>query len=266
MTEAVDAAAAEPHRRPAANVPRTPEVDRRLALLWGPTPDHTRGRRPRFTVNEVVDAGLAVADAEGLAALSMRKVAAHLDVSAMSLYTYVPGRTELVDLMTDRAHGEMSLPTGHEPWRDGLRSYAHAFWELYHTHPWLLEVVNWRHALTPRVLDAQEAGLRTIINTGLPADQIVNLLAIVDNYVQELSRQDIAETRERERTGQDIEAYWESLASFWEDYFEVERYPVMTRIWEAGGFDRVADGFAEPFEHLLEAIAAVVDSATIEDS
>lgn len=247
-------------RRPQVPPP-SPEVERRLALLWATPAEHTRGRKPRFTVADVVDAGLAVAAVEGLHALSMRKVATHLEVSAMTLYTYVPGRTELIDLMVDRAYSTMTLPTGGEEWRDGLRTYARAFWQLHLDHPWLLDAVAWRHALTPSVLDAQEAGLRTMIDTGLPAARIVHVLGMVDTYVQELVRHEIAEAREHERSGQDINAHWESLASFWEDYFDAERYPTMTRIWEAGGFDTVAVGLEEPFEHLLDAIAAGIEAS-----
>lgn len=240
--------------------PPSPEVERRLALLWTSPTEHTRGRKPRFTVAEVVDAGLAVAATEGLPALSMRKVAAHLGVSAMTLYTYVPGRTELIDLMVDRAYSTMELPTGDEEWRDGLRIYARAFWQLYRDHPWLLDAVAWRHALTPSAMDAQEAGLRTIIDTGLSAARVVHVLGIVDTYVQELVRHDLSEAREHERSGQDLESYWASMASFWEHYFDVERYPTMTQIWERGGFDTVAIGLEHPFENLLEAIAALIEA------
>ena len=69
-----------------------------------------RGPKPRISLPDVVAAGVAIADAGGLAALSMRKVAGRLGVGPMSLYTYVPGRSELVELMIDHVYGEHALP------------------------------------------------------------------------------------------------------------------------------------------------------------
>ncbi|ACQ82126.1 transcriptional regulator, TetR family [Beutenbergia cavernae DSM 12333] len=241
---------------------RTAEADRRLALLWESPAPRSRGRRPRLSLDEVVEAGIAVAREDGLDALSMRRVAQRLDVGAMSLYTYVPGRTELVDLMIDRAYAGLDLPAAGEPWRTGLQRYARAFWDLFHAHPWLLQANLWRAPLAPHVLDAQEAGLRTIIDTGLPPERVVDLIGMVDNYVRGLARADIAEVLERERTGQDYDTYWASLSSFWEDYFDVERYPTMTRIWAAGGFEHETGGLDDALERLLDAVESAIERAT----
>ena len=92
---------------------------RSLALLWGRQEAGRRGPKQRLSTDEVVKAAIALADAEGLAALSMRRVAEAVGVSPMSLYTYVPSKAELVDLMFDRA-----LATAADPddavvgWRD----------------------------------------------------------------------------------------------------------------------------------------------------
>ena len=79
---------------------------RSISLPWGLPGARRRGPKPRHSVDEVVQAAIALADAEGLAALSIRRVAETLGLSAMSLYTYVPSKAELVDLMLDRVAGE----------------------------------------------------------------------------------------------------------------------------------------------------------------
>lgn len=253
--------AAEHARAQFTEVVRTPEITRRLALLWDPPAPATRGRKPRLTLDDVVRAGIAVAQEGGLDALSMRRVATELGVGAMSLYTYVPGRTELVDLMIDRAYAELDLPAAGAPWRPALAQYAHELWNLYLRHPWILQTNMWRAPLAPHVLDAQEAGLRTIVDTGLSELQVVDTLGLVDNYVQGLARATIAERTERDATGVGNDEYWTTLGSFWEDWFDVERYPVMTRVYVAGGFDAPQGPFDASLDRLLDAVEMAIDRA-----
>ncbi|WP_165962888.1 TetR/AcrR family transcriptional regulator [Occultella glacieicola] len=242
-------------------VTRTPEVTRRLALLWSPPEPSTKGRPARTTLVEVVSAGLAVVRSEGLEALSMRKVARELGVGAMSLYTYVPGRTELIDLMIDSVHGGLALPEAGEPWRNALGQYCREFWALYDREPWLLQTNMWRAPLSPHVLDAQEAGLRTLIGTSLTPLQVVQTVGLVDTVLQGLARSSIAESVDRDASGVGQDGYWESMSSFWEDWFDVDRYPVMTEIYLAGAFDDEASTFEATLERLLDVVEMSIDAA-----
>ncbi|MFF5262759.1 TetR/AcrR family transcriptional regulator [Actinomadura viridis] len=83
---------------------------RTLQLLWGVQGRPRRGPRPRLTVEEIVRTATDLADTEGLDALSIRRIAERLGVAPMSIYTYVPGKSELIDLMLDRAYGELTPP------------------------------------------------------------------------------------------------------------------------------------------------------------
>ena len=103
--------------------PGTPEGRRAVDLLWAPTQQPSiRGPKPRTSLAEVIAAGVAIADAEGLAALSIRKVASRLGIGAMSVYTYAPGRSELVELMIDHVYEEHALPDPALPWRRASRT------------------------------------------------------------------------------------------------------------------------------------------------
>ena len=103
--------------------PGTPEGRRVVDLLWAPAQQPPiRGPKPRTSLAEVIAAGVAIADAEGLAALSIRKVASRLGIGAMSIYTYVPGRSELVELMIDHVYGEHAIPDPALPWRTTSRT------------------------------------------------------------------------------------------------------------------------------------------------
>ena len=234
----------------------TPSTDlpRRLELLWGASDPPTRGRKARLALADLVLAGVELADRDGLEALSMRRVAGQLGVGAMSLYTYVPGRAELVDLMVDHVFGELDLPAGDVGWREGLAQYARECWRMYRRHPWLLRLNMWRGPLTPRVLDAQEAGLRTLAGTGSAAVDVVRTLNLVDTFVQGTARADVAEDADLRDTGVDMESFWESMGSFWSTYFDYARYPTMARLYADGGFDAVDD-----FEAALGRLLTIVE-------
>src|SRR5258706_10010892 len=114
---------------------------RSIALLWGVAESGRRGPKPRHTVEDVVRAAIALADAEGLAALSMRRGAETLQLSPMSLYTYVPSKAELTDLMVDRVAGEMVDPDpAAGDWRQQLTSLCRQRWATAQRHPWIMQL------------------------------------------------------------------------------------------------------------------------------
>ncbi|NMO51299.1 TetR/AcrR family transcriptional regulator [Actinoplanes sp. TBRC 11911] len=108
-------------------------------FFWAPRPKPTRGPKPALTLDEIADAAIAVADAEGLAAVSMQRVAADLGYTKMSLYRYVPGKAELVAAMLERAMSTPpALPHG---WRAALTTWAESMLTRLAGHPWALEVM-----------------------------------------------------------------------------------------------------------------------------
>ncbi|MFJ5549977.1 TetR/AcrR family transcriptional regulator C-terminal domain-containing protein [Streptomyces sp. NPDC093225] len=119
----------------------------------------------------LVATALAVADAEGLAALTMRRLATELGVSAMSLYRHVENKYELVAMMADAAFASDALPavppTG---WRARLELSARTQWRLYHAHPWLAAALNLdRPLLAPGGMRHVEWALAALEGTGLDA-------------------------------------------------------------------------------------------------
>src|SRR5918995_3143148 len=117
---------------------------RTMELLWGVGAPTTRGPKPGLALATIVATAVELADAEGLAAVSMRKVAERLGRSAMALYTYVPGKAELLDLMLDTVYGEDVAPAPDGGWRVAAEAPARATWELYLRHPWVLQVAGGR--------------------------------------------------------------------------------------------------------------------------
>ncbi|GMA32757.1 TetR/AcrR family transcriptional regulator C-terminal domain-containing protein [Litorihabitans aurantiacus] len=237
------------------------EERRRLELLWLPPEPSARGRRPRFTRAEVVAAGLAVAASDGLGGVTMRRVAGELGAGAMSLYTYVPGRDELVDLMIDAAYAELDLPTDGGTWREGLLRYADSLLRMYAAHPWLLDLNQWRLPLAPHVLDAEEAGLRVLAATPLTPEEVVGIRDLLETFVHGLARELAQERRDGDQ-GVSQEDYWTQQSHFWETHFDPERYPTMTRMWLAGAFEVDRSGTEQALAPLLAAVERAIAAAS----
>ena len=125
---------------------------RTLRLLWrepGPA-DSRRGPRQGLSIEQVAAAAIALADTGGLDAVTMRAVAHALGVVPMSLYTYVPGKAELLDLMLDTVY--LQMPRGDlsgMPWRERLAAVAQENRDLFTLHPWIAEVSTSRPRSAP---------------------------------------------------------------------------------------------------------------------
>lgn len=226
---------------------RRGDPQRQLALLWRrhqPVAERPAGpgRPPRLSVDALVAAAMALADTEGLGGVTMGKVAAALDVGTMTLYSYVRSKAELVELMVDEALTEQALPGPGEPrpgpWREQVALYAERTLAMYRRHPWLLQVSAVRPPAGPGVMAEREYVLSTLSGLGLDADRR-NLAALaISTFVRAAAALEV-EDREVERaTGQSTDAWWTERGALWEEYFDVERHPAMTEVWNAGGFER----------------------------
>jgi len=107
------------------------EFDAKLELLWDAPKVKTRGPRPLHTLDDVLDAAIRVADSEGLDAVSMQRLAQELGFTKMAIYRYVPGRAELVALITDRAIGAPPSTFNGKGWRKRMESRAHAVFSVF---------------------------------------------------------------------------------------------------------------------------------------
>jgi AcrR family transcriptional regulator len=145
---------------------------RSVALLWRAEERSRRGPKPGMSVARIVDAAIAIADADGLEAVSMERVAREFGFTTMSLYRYVPGKGELIDLMIEHAVGAPPALTGPAgAWRAKLESWARALWAGFHVHPWVLAATGRLRVMGPNELSWLEAGLGALAETGLNAGQ-----------------------------------------------------------------------------------------------
>lgn len=223
-------------------------VDRTLALLWRHTlgtPQGSRGPRQRVSVDEVVRAAITVADEEGLPAFSMRKVADRLGLKLMSIYTYVPGRAELIGLMIDEVAGELPLPPHEGALRQRLTGVARQLWDEFHRHPWLLQVEDSRPWIGPNLSDRYEWQLAAIEGAGftdLEMDQVVTLVA---DFTAGSARTSVAARRTARQSGISDAEWWEINAPVLDRVMPSGAYPISGRVGQVAGQEYNAVGDPE---------------------
>jgi AcrR family transcriptional regulator len=231
-----------------------------LELLWGGRERPKRGPKPGLSLDAIVAAAIELADAEGLEAVSMRRVAAALDVGTMSLYRYVPGKAELLDLMLDRMSdpGDTAQRVAGLDWRELMEQVARGTWRLYLEHPWLLQV-NWaRPALGPSSLAGVEIEMGGLEGIGLSDRERVMVMVAIDGYVVGSARRVAQERWAAEETGVSDDEFWAAQEPFLERAMSTGRYPTLARLSE----DAFSAGHEELFEfglaRLLDGLEAFV--------
>lgn len=216
------------------------DLRRSLELLWQGRERASRGPKPGLTLERIVAAAVGLADREGLAALSMRKVAAELGVGTMSLYRYVPGKGELLDLMLDHVNqvpganpvpgeGDAHLGAG---WRIAMEHLAWHTWRLYHRHPWLLQVNQARPILGPNALAGFDRTLQSLDGLGLTDQEKVSVLLAIDHYVTGTARTYILEQQASEVSGVSDEEHWAAQEPMLIDAMESGSYPEVAKLSE----------------------------------
>jgi AcrR family transcriptional regulator len=258
------------------------QPERTLALLWRnkqalnmqapdqQAPDQqvrrrTAGRRPSLDVDGVVRTGIQLADERGLEAASMGGVAKALGVGTMTLYTYVPSKEELLDLMVDEVLAERQLPGPGEPrpagWRQQVELYSEQTRAMFQRHPWLARVSTVRPPVGPGMLAGREYLLSVLLPLGLSARDTNTAALSITMYVDSAAGLEAENELVERATGQSNEAWWYDRNDLWETYFDVERHPAMTAIWNANGYhdtvrDAATDAYRYGLDRLLDGIQA----------
>jgi AcrR family transcriptional regulator len=211
-----------------------------LRLLWRhvtPVEEQPprRGPRQRIAVDDLVDAGIALADEQGLAALSMRALAGRLGVGAMSLYTYVATRDDLVCLMVDQVTGRRPLPPHSGALRADLTRVAEVQLADFREHPWLLDVTGVRPWLGPHVADRYEWQLAAVEGIGLDDIEMDQTLTLVLGFATTVARSEHAVRRTAESTGLSDLEWWEANAGTLGEVMGHRDYPLAGRVGQAAG-------------------------------
>lgn len=147
-------------------------------------PSEGQSKKRRLTPAAITETAVRLADAEGLAAVSIRRVAAELDARAMSLYDHFASKDELLASMTDEVVGEMlvsqPLPEG---WREAVAVSARKMFAASATHPWLISVFARRPSPGPNSVELAKQMARALATLPLEPGDVWNVQGIVNDYV-----------------------------------------------------------------------------------
>jgi AcrR family transcriptional regulator len=210
---------------------------RTLALLWrDPAVVPRRGPRRSLDLDAVVAAATTIARTQGLAAVTMREVARALGVVPMTLYTYVPGKAELLDLMLDAAYAQMSrADTTGQPWRQRLSTIADENRALFEAHPWAIAVSTRRPPLGPGSVARYEYELSTLAGLGLTDLEMDDCLGYLLDFVRTSARGASEAATARQASAMTDQQWWEKAGPVLARYLDPQRYPLATRIGAAAG-------------------------------
>jgi len=248
--------------------PRTSAGDpaRTLALLWRLDERPRRGPERGLDLDTIVGTATALADRTGLEAVTMRRLARELGVATMSLYTYVPGKDELIDLMVDAAYQRMPrADTAGQPWRQRLVAIADDNRALYLAHPWAATVSTLRPALGPGLMAKYEHELAALEGLGLTDLEMDDALTYLLSFVQANARAANDARAAQLASAMDDRQWWAANAPLLARIVDERAYPLAARVGSAAG---AAHGSAYDPNHayrfgldrVLDGLAAIIDA------
>jgi AcrR family transcriptional regulator len=200
------------------------------ALLWGLRDSPRRGPRPGLTVEQIAAAAVEIADADGLDAVSMQRVAAALGVTKMALYRYLAGKSDLTAVMIESAVGDPpdlgGVPGG---WRARLEQFVALLVEAWRLHPWLPWATVGDRVMGPRELGWVESALGALDGTPLDGTERLDAVFVLFGHIRTTQSLSTAGTQPWTDDKRVTPVLSQLLAA------HRERYPALTRVLSADG-------------------------------
>jgi AcrR family transcriptional regulator len=232
-----------------------------IEQAWGVRQRPTKGPKRGLSLERIVDAAVKIAGSDGLAAVSMSRVAADLGASTMSLYRYVAAKDELLALMLDAATGAPpDVPVPGEDWRAGLARWAWAERAALHQHPWAVRVPLTGPPATPNQIAWLERGLRCLRDTGLAEGEKLGVVILLSSYVWRAAMVAIDLSAAGATSPASAAAYGRALAKV----TDPERFPALHALLASGIFeqpddpDDIATEFDFGLQRILDGIEVLV--------
>ncbi len=222
-----------------------------VELLWGSQDKPVRPQRLALTVDRIAAAAIEVADAEGMAAVSMQHVAGRLDVTKMALYRHVTGKAELVAVMIESAVGEppdlRTVPGG---WRPRLVRWADLMRETWDRHPWLPAATTGERATGPREVGWTESAVAALEDTGLDGGERMDAVFLLSGHIRN--------TRSAATAGTQPWTAEKELRDILRRHGE--RFPALLAAESSAG-DAVRDnGWSFGLTRILDGLAVLIDA------
>ncbi|WP_155374436.1 TetR/AcrR family transcriptional regulator [Catellatospora vulcania] len=230
-------------------------VPANIAAAWGLRERPGKGPKPGLTLDGIVAAGIRVAAADGIGAVSMSRVAAEAGASTMALYRYVRAKDELLELMMDAAIGDPPPIAPDAGWRAALTAWAWACRELYLAQPWTLRVPISGPPATPHQLAWMDAGLTALADTRLREEEKLSIVLLFSMYVRNEATVAVDMQAAVEAVDTSLDEAIATYGKLLRLLVDPARFPALARVIEAGVLDR-AD---EPYEEFVFGLERILD-------
>jgi AcrR family transcriptional regulator len=214
---------------------------RSLALLWGRAEPGARGPKSGFDVATIVREAVLLADREGIDGFSMRQLGDALGCSVMSLYTYVHGKAELLDLMLDTVLGELAAVPKRGRFRQRVEAAARRLYAHHLDHPWVLQVNSARALLGPNELAHIERQLSLFDGQSLTGADMMHCVSSLGSFVRGAARAVVDARAAHRATGVSDKAWWAERSAALEEMAPdlAARFPLIARLDQERAFDLV---------------------------
>jgi AcrR family transcriptional regulator len=198
----------------------------------GHGPREPGGHEGPLSRERIVGAAIFIADREGLAAVSMRRISTQLDAATMSMYRYVRGKDDLIVAMVDAAFAEFPPPGQPPPgWREQLQLAARLQWAIYRRHPWVAEATSLtRPPATLSTLPHFEWALRAVDGLGLDPLTMLYVAVTLFSYVHGTAVSLVAEAEAEQDSGLGYEQFSATQEPVIAQLMATGRFPVFTRV------------------------------------
>lgn len=212
---------------------------RAVPLIWA-RPERPRTVRPVLSREQIVQVALELGDTEGINAISTRRIATALSVSAMALYGYIERKEDVLDLMIDAVYGEVPIPLQQDPrdWRSQLQEIAVQKRAMMHRHPWFASLIGHRAVLGPNALKQTDDLLGIINQLGFDVTTSMSILALFNAYIVGFVLGEMGEAETQRRTGLSEQEWQQQVGPY-----------VQEQIIASGRYPHLAQALVEGEEH-----------------
>ncbi|MEU6984438.1 TetR/AcrR family transcriptional regulator C-terminal domain-containing protein [Streptomyces sp. NPDC046324] len=225
-------------------------------VIWARPERAGRGPKPAYTRADIVAAAIRIADADGIDALSMRRIAADIGCGTMSLYNYVPRKEDLYELMVDAVSGEYDLPDPPSgDWRADMLQVAREARGILRRHPWVIRLMTTGYAFGPNALRFLEACLACLDGLDLPGGTKMELIATVNGTVMTIVANELAIAERARGLPWSEEQEQEVRGAYLMERLAGGAYPRLAAVVGAAGVERL-----DPEEIFERTLGRVLDS------
>jgi AcrR family transcriptional regulator len=235
------------------------DLPRGIALAWGVAASPQRGPKREMSVERIVEAAVELADADGLAAVSMAAVASRLGYTPMSLYRYISAKDDLILLMQESAIGAPP-PIPGEGWRERVIAFHDALMGAYLAHPWVIEIPIGGVSVTPNSAAWMDAGIQVFDGTPIDDDARLSLTLLLTGYAHWNATVIGGMTRRALASGRGLEEVSHADDDLLARLVTADEFPSLHRAIAAGVLSSGTDPFRFGLERIVEGIDVHLDA------